>query len=259
MVIRFAEGELVHTLLVMFEEPPVTSEVHGIPVTTIASGTDDFMFFMVDFQIENIVYRIELSGTIANIPHITEIVNRIILNGAADLSVLENPEIPEIRDDSISLQEAINDLDFGAYIPVVPSGFNFESAGRFINVGVNQLYALWSSGLNTIFWVVAEPTREDLNRIVEPHEYEKYDMSRYSIPFFDTVPEELFDYVMNPVFYFEDLTLDIIKARVFESSRETNSTIQMEFSVLFGDSVIVWINASGVTPEQMWEMISQLG
>ncbi|WP_165878447.1 hypothetical protein [Natranaerovirga pectinivora] len=51
-----------------------------------------------------------------------------------------SPVIPELRDDKLSVEEAYEEEDFGAYLPQkLPRGFVFESSVRFINQEFNYL------------------------------------------------------------------------------------------------------------------------
>ena len=187
---------------------------------------------------------------------LAEIVNGIIRNGAADVSVFENPVIPELRDERLSLAEAYSDFDFGAYLPNnIPSRFSFESAHRFINQDYNGLFVLWTVGLNNLDWRVSKITDYDRERIVSPDDIVKYDMSLYPIPWFESVPSELRDYVFNPVFHSNDLTLEIIRLRAYwvEQDRGDTPGWRMRFSVLYGD-VVVEVNIKGTSPEQVWDM-----
>jgi len=69
--------------------------------------------------------------------------------------------------------------------------------------------------MDSIRWQISKPTDYYRERIVSVSEYEKYDMSLYTISFADSIPSELWEYVYNPVFLAEELTLDIIQARAY--------------------------------------------
>jgi hypothetical protein len=99
---------------------------------------------------------------------------------------------------------------------------------------------------------VSKPTEHDLARIVSINEREKYDMSLYSIPIFASVPEELLEFVLDPVFLAGEITLEAVQARAGLGGRGGGG--QLNFSVLHGD-VVIMIHASGLSPEQVWEML----
>jgi hypothetical protein len=77
--IRLAEGQLVHTVLIMYEDPPRISDVYGTAVTAFMNGTGDFTYFQADFMLGNIAYHISLTDEMySGQARMTEIVNSII-------------------------------------------------------------------------------------------------------------------------------------------------------------------------------------
>jgi hypothetical protein len=224
---------------------------------------DGIALYIASFEMDGIIYNIKLhDNDIGNtgLNRLTGIVNDIIYYGAADLSVLSDPVIPELRDERLTLNEAQNDPDFGVYLPKsVPSRFGFESAHRFINQDTNSLFVYWYVGLDYIDWRISKTIDYDIERIVSLGEREKYDMALYSIPFAESVPRELREYVDNPVFLAEELTLDAVKARAFwvDNDRGDTPGWRMRFSVLYGD-IVVEVNIKGATPEQVWEILAGL-
>ena len=254
--INVAEGRISPSMLVLFEEEPQASYVRGIAVTAIVSGD----YFQAEFMLDNIGYHISFRGSKESGQiRMTELVNALIKNGAADLSVLADPVIPELRNETLRLEEARNDPDFGAFLPAnIPSRFNFDSARRVIDQSANGLFAVWSAypTFDNIFWSISKITAHDRERIVSVDNREKFDLSLYPIPWAFSVPEELREFVMNPVFLAEDLTLDVIRARTLSDERRGDLQI-VNFSALYGD-VIITISANGLSPEQVWEMLAEL-
>ena len=184
--------------------------------------------------------------------------NPAVITPEIGLSILDDPVMPELRDEKLTLEEAQNDPDFGAYLPEgVPSKFAFESAQRFLNQEQNSLSASWNSKNDYISWSVSKATDYDHGLIVAASEFEKYDMSLYPIPLVESVPKELWEYVNNPVFLAEELTLDVVNARAIYAGndRGDSSGWRIDFSVLYGD-VVVRANIKGATPEQVWEMFA---
>jgi len=120
----------------------IISDVHGVPVMAgyekawrDGEYMDDF-FFGVLFMVDDVIYTIgtaDYNYTVEYNPYLEMLVNEIILNSVkADLSVLKNPEIPELRSDMLTLDEVFADVDFGAYFPD-STGFIFDRAHRHIN------------------------------------------------------------------------------------------------------------------------------
>ena len=191
-------------------------------------------------------------------------VNALTLNrnGSVDPSILDNPVIPELRDEQVSISEARSDPDFGEYLPIsVPVPFQFDNARRFINQETNSLMTFWGADrAESIRWFVSMPTQHDIAHIVSVHEHEKYDLSLYSIPWAFSVPDEFHYYFQSPVFLAEELTIDVIRARtIWESSRSgaTPGWQTSQFSVLY-DNVLITVSMNGVSPEQIWNMITEI-
>ena len=213
-------------------------------------------------MVDNIAFRVKLyDNMIAGQLRLTGFVNDIIYYGAADLSVLGDPVIPELRNDTLTLGEAQCDPDFGSYLPkTVPSRFVFELARRFINQDANGLYVLWTVGLGgNLSWNISKATDYDYERIVSADDREKYDMSLYPIPWAQSVPSELQEYVHNPVFPADKLTLDIIKARAYyvDIDRGDAPGWRMDFNVLY-DETVISVNIIGMSPEEVWELFTGL-
>ena len=83
-------------------------------------------------------------------------------------------------------------------------------------------------------------------------------MAIYQIPFADSVPKELWEYLFNPVFMAEDLTLDMIQARAYQADDKGDTPgWRIDICVLYGE-VAVSVNTKGATPEQVWELFSKL-
>jgi len=249
---------------------PQVSYVHGAAVTaTISDG-----YFVIDGQLARL-YRVQADFMLGDIAYrvsylsagretgklrLTELVNQLILGGPADFAILADPAIPELRDEVLPLEQARDDPDFGAYLPVnVPLDWEFNHARRSLNQHDNSLAANWDKEFGTIRWVARTPTEDDLRRIVCVDEREKYDMSLYSIPLAGSVPSELWDFVFDPVFLVEEMSIDVVRARAFSAGRRGGDAPEwsINFSVLY-DDVLVSIWTSGISPEQAWDMLAGL-
>jgi len=243
----------------LFDYDPIISYVHDVPVTagvfdrSFAGHVNDIALYIANFELDGIAYRIQLNDSVAGgngLNRLTEIVNTIIQNGTADLSILNNPVIPELRDERLTLDEARAYPGFGTFFPEnAPRGFTFDYARRMLNQNFDGILAFWDSGMDSIRWQVSRPEAHDLAHVVSIYQREKFDLSLYSIPFADSVPQEFSQFVMNPVFLAEELTLDAMQARQLYSRGRS----QMNFSILF-DDVVVSISVTGMQPEQVWEM-----
>ena len=129
----------------------------------------------------------------------------MIEGGTADIGVF-HPVVPELRNDSLSLDEARADADFGPYIPkTLPEGFGFENANRFINQERNTLFVNWTKGRSYISWQVSILKDNDKTRITSVTDTKNYDLALYPIPRADSVPNELREIVHNPIFLIDKL------------------------------------------------------
>ena len=258
------------------------SDVHGIPVVAIfidhsffGSGVYERDFdnrlelheYRAFFELDGVLYHISLYDH-PDTPYYNKwlegIVNEIIIGSVygglkSNLSVLDNPEIPELRDEQITLEQAYADPDFGAYIPKnIPEGLTFESARRFINQTRNNLRVSFRrpNELGRTYWTISKPNNY-LSAFVSLDEREKYDMSLYPPPWIHTVPSELWQYVQNPIFRAEDMSFDIVMARVYNSRNNPEDIHVRRFGVLI-DGIIIDITPSRASPEEIWEMLEQV-
>jgi len=253
---------------VIYEYEPQTSDVQGVAVVAGVfdfRGNDGVALYIASFTINGIAYNIKLHDNDrgeSGLHRLTEIVNMIIRNDTADLHVLSDPVIPELRDERLTLGAARTDPDFGAYLPAdLPPRYNFESAQRFINQETNSLFAFWDTGgMDSISWHISRPTAHDRELIVSISEHEKYDVSLYPIPWADSVPNEIREYFHSPVFLAQDLTKDAIRARTSWADADSGDTPgwrTSQFGVLY-DNVLVEVSMRGLSPEQIWEVFEGL-
>ena len=262
------EGVMPDSTLLFPRDNPIISEVHGVLVTAFVYGANNENF-RAYFVLNGIAYRVETSDIMAinagieehnGMERLTELVNKIIVGGSADLSILDNPTVPELRNDRLTLDEAQLDAYFSVFLPQnIPSGFTFESATRLINARNNSLFVSWSSGIDVITWYIRTPLESDLLNIVSVNYQEKFDVSLYTTPWFGSVPIEFHYYFQSPVFLADEFTLDIIEARTRLVDNGRMGTVPRwettQFGVLFGD-VLVKVSMTGTSPIEIWEMFS---
>jgi len=251
---------------------PVVSYVHGIPVMVLinvfthADGRET-VSISADFTIQLLPYSIVLTGypPTEGQERMTKIVNHLITNGPADLSILYNPVIPELRDEELTLHEAQNCPLFGRFVPNTPDEFVFVRANRVITTRSNHLTVSFMHDVpwqfrNTIMWTAAVPTEDDFQRIVCTTDTHKFDVALFPFPWADSVPHEYRNYFHNAVFIASEITLQTVQARTWWDDRERGNIPGWrlnDFSVLF-DDVIVHISLHGLSAEQIWEMIEEI-
>lgn len=126
---------------------------------------------------------------------------------------------------------------------VVPTqfldGFQFESASLQQNGGLPTLSVRYASGYRYIELRIHKYQAEDRQRLVDIDQPASYDITRYSIPFADSVPPALREKVDNPVFKAGELSEEILALRCYHSDDlgEDAASIRIRFSILCGDVV----------------------
>lgn len=242
-----------------------TTDVSGTEVTAgyfesnpNSKGQRSIICF-ASFKLSDISYYVELGGREAEKEaakeDITTLIGLLVKAGAADLDIL-NPVIPELREDRLNLDEAYADSDFGSYLPaVLPDGFVFEDALRFINQERDVLTIHWAKGMGYIDWRVSRLAERDKKRITSIEDVRNYDLSFYPIPRADSVPDELREIVDNPIFPSDELTLEAVRRRAYEVADSGDiSGPRMRFGILYGD-ILVELNVKGASPEAIFDMV----
>ena len=180
--------------------------------------------------------------------------------GAPDLNKVQPEVIPEYFNEDLTPHTATENEAFGAYVPKNgPEGFG-ESYFHYSKWGdVHSLTAHWNLYPAYFYIDICEFSSADVSRLVKVSDTEKYDLNLYPIPRADSVPEELWEVVNDPVFEIDDLTLEAVKLRTYyvEDIGDTDGP-RMNFSVKYGD-VLVNISAKGVEPEWVYECLKDLG
>ena len=165
---------------------------------------------------------------------------------------------------ALTFEQALSDADFGAYVSAnAPSLFSFASSTKSTGKDGACLSVLWEEAADNsdgvIDWKISRSAADEHDRIVHADEREKYDRTLYSFPWDKSVPEEFREYFENPVFLAGELTPEMLKARAHlaENDRIGAPGQQVDFSVLY-DDVIVFVNAIGASPEQLYDMLTEL-
>jgi len=273
-LIRIAPTSIIHdfifdnTFMNTFSADTVISYVYDIPVTAGIFDNryppgDGLAVFIATFELDGIFYSVvlldEKDGQ-RGPARLTETVNTIIRNIPANLDALSDPIIPELRHDALTLEEALQDLEFGSFLPAyIPPGLVFGDARRIIDQHNSSLHINWHEPWQTsINWGVHSISWHHQDHIVLAHEREKFDVSLYTIPWMDSVPQEYINYLQNPIFLAEELTLEMVQARaIYDGRAGTLDKPMIIFSVMFDDAVVT-INSSGLSVEDIWRMLEGL-
>lgn len=154
-----------------------------------------------------------------------------------------------------TLEAACSVGNWGSYLPTDGLGdMTFYSGTKDDNqLSVSYLNTNYSRELRVY---VSDYNEETMKlRLADLLKPETYDMTLYKSPYFDTVPEALYEVFFSPIFRLADLTEAIVKSRVLVSQETGDSQPTGNFSVLYEGSVLVEYNVHGVTAEELYQII----
>lgn len=190
------------------------------------------------------------------------VVSLVMSTTSPDLGRLSfHQERHVFQERTLTLEEARLDPDFGAYLPAgEPEGLVRETIQRLQNSdhSINTLTAFWNSGYDYLTWSIRPMSEYDKRQIVAPEERERYDLTLYSIPLAESVPEKYRETVINPIFRSEELTEEMVRSRcVSGDGGEGRVAPSLDFSVAFGD-IVVDITAKNVSPEWIYAQLAAM-
>ena len=168
-------------------------------------------------------------------------------------------EIPDWGSEQPTWEEAMADEKFGDYVPAdVPDGFAFEDAWREWGRGRDYLTLFWYGYYTSISIDIWDADTWGDFTLTDPADRERYDVSLYTTPYADSVPEEYRQEFDNPVFAIEDVTPEVIAARmryVDDDSGDVDGW-RGDFYVYYeSENVLVRYDLDGVTPQEAYDLI----
>ena len=240
------------------------SHIGMLAVTAYSYDGGDYVRLEVAFQHGDVGYRLVAFPAPDTVEAAKSLLQNVVTAYAAETSV-PNLSTFAMREEHIWIDEALTyeqaraDMAFGRYmLPAAPQGFVFESARRHQDDRQNYLTALWTRGYDNLAWRVHTVTESDRERLVAATDTRSYDLALYPIPRADSVPEELWEVVNDPVFHIEELTAEVIWRRAYTLDETDNSAgWQMHFSVLYDDTVVE-ITSNGVSPDWVYAQLIAL-
>lgn len=146
----------------------------------------------------------------------------------------------------------------GSSVPSkLPQGYVFDNAYCYQETPEENLGMTWTRGMDSIMLYLSIP--ENSPATVDIGKPETYDERLYEIPHAETVPGEYRETVNDPVFAWEDMSLEVVRSRIVarEDAGDTN-TPRGNFRVLYSNGVVLRFNGRG-TPEEIWEMLCSCG
>ncbi len=236
---------------------PTTTMCNGVAFTLYEQAvSEDRIYLEAEAVIGGCDFLFETTATAQNLTAVKTNFELVLTcftaydEGKPALDAVTAEAIPEWYDRKLTLAQAQKDVDFGAYVPAQsPSGYAVESVRRYKDYRSDYLSILWCKGLNDVRWSVRRYTATDAARMTSVADKASYDMSLYSVPLADSVPNELWEIVQDPIFKADELTLAAVQARMCNGS--------MMFSVKYGD-IVVEVNAQGVTPAWLYRQLIEL-
>lgn len=245
----------------LLDGEPVLSEIGGVCIDAgyFDDTNDGSVLYYADFKLDDVYYSVQMRGGKADQAVLSALLDHLIRGGKADFSAITPNPPPVLRNDSLTLQEARCDEAFGVYIPQqFPDGFAFSDANRFVNQQWDTLSVFLTKGMDDLSWRVSRLQAQDKGRITTVADTQNYDLSLYPIPRAESVPEALWEIVNSPIFKIEELTLEAVNARAYRIADAGDSDgWRMHFGVLYGD-VLVEVTTKGVTPDQLFNLLSEL-
>lgn len=164
----------------------------------------------------------------------------------------------EIRE--LSFEELYQISGMSALMPrTIPKEYSFEAASLHTDPdGTQYLRGTFTNGYNYFEVMVRNFREEDRASLVQVENPDAYNITKYTIPLADSVPDELYDTMYYPVFLAEELTpqaLELRKLRTSESGEEEREKISMNFAVQCGDLVVEY-NLKGRDPQGIFESVT---
>ncbi len=224
-----------------------TCIVYDTPVTAVSYGTDGNRGCEISFLCGEgkaaVGVRIEANWT-GNGEAMLEVLTRIVSQslrpeGILQLTQLRVSEVPEWRSERLTEEAAYAEVGFGEYLPdTLPDGYGFESAHRELGEERNYLSICWTSNYDNFSLTVDKCT--DLYGLVHADEVEKYDRYFYGDNKPD-VPDEYWDSWSDPLFYADELTMEVIERRLAEVDM---GNVHGNFRVLYPDGTVLRVSFS---------------
>lgn len=176
----------------------------------------------------------------------TELATRIVsqsLRQDATLSLLSlcTDEIPAWRSEKLTEAQTYADASFGAYFPTeLPEGYAFSFAWRELGEDRDWLCAEWTDGRDGMLSLtVSRP--EEVSALVHSDQRQAYVWDYYGAVKPD-VPEEYFETWSEPIFYRDELTAEVLAARIHPTDEAAKSTAR--FGIYYPDGTVVRVYAA---------------
>lgn len=137
--------------------------------------------------------------------------------------------------------------------------YSFENATIIKNKETGDILNInFRSGYNYIEIKILNLSLKESESVVSVKDKEKYNITKYSIPLAASIPSDLYETMLNPIFKSDELTEDALQLRKYsikEQGEGSKSYYIMKFGVLCGDKVIKY-NIKGTNLEHVFKMVT---
>lgn len=154
---------------------------------------------------------------------------------------------------ALNWEAARTDEVYGRYVDVrMPEGYDFAGGIR----STSFLRVTWNRGAEEITVTCRQADEGVSDWLVDVEKPEEYDLGLYTIPWGDSVPQELQTQVFNATFLPEQITPEIAAARTFQVQENGElSENRTQIGILYSDNVLVEITGKGPSAEEIYAMI----
>lgn len=224
-----------------------TCEVFGVPVAAAAGPSHAVVSFVRGEGADAVGMRITMEG---ELPPLQELAARLVTqslepDGVLQLHQLETADIPVWRSEQLDEEAAYADERFGCYLPTAVA-LPFDRAHRELGEGRDWLTASWSADVQNLTVTVSHPS--EIPTLVHADETARYDLR---------LPEDGAavdpDARNFPVFYREELTRDVLAARLWQGDFAGCSGAS--FGVLEPDGTLLEISVYAQDPLALLEFL----
>ncbi|BCJ94925.1 hypothetical protein acsn021_24940 [Anaerocolumna cellulosilytica] len=152
---------------------------------------------------------------------------------------------------------------YGKFLPkAVPEAYQFEEAVIYNENTVEEKFLiLYTEDFKEIRISISrsDGTADYVERVVKAEETERYNISDYSVPYADTIPEPLYLSMRHPIFQWNELTPEVLAMRKelrVEKGEARQSNIVYRFAVEEQGYIIdYYIKSDDLSNEDIFSVI----
>lgn len=151
-------------------------------------------------------------------------------------------------------EAARTDAVYGRYVDVqVPEGYSYTSGTR----SASTLHVIWHRGMEEISISCQHADEAISDWLADMEKPEEYDLGLYTIPWAESVPEELIQKVNCATFLPDQISQELVTARSYQAQDQGDVRgWRTQIAILYSDNVLVEIRSKGPSPEEIYGLIS---